>query len=196
MKPIKLDGVKIRNEKFGERTRAEAMIRRAFWDVYKPGCDEHYLTHNLRLDPAYIPELTRIAIYGGEIIGAVYYATSKIVDGDKSYDVITFGPLAVEPKYQRCGIGRELLRISLNRARRLGYRAVVIFGEPDYYPRIGFRRAAEFGILTPEGKTLDALMAYELRKDSLKDKRGRFELADVYLKIASEDLEQYDKLFR
>ncbi len=191
-----LKQVSIRKEEIKDYVICEAMIRRAFWDLYKPGADEHYLTKQLRLHDDYIPELTRLAVYKNKIVGAIYYAKSKIVSAQKIHEVITFGPLAVDPDFQKQGIGALLIRETLKEAKRLGYSAIIIYGEPNYYPRLGFRRCQEFTITTPEGTYLDALMAYELQPGYLKDKNGAFVVSEVYTNIKKEDVEAYDLLFR
>lgn len=186
----------VRNETKDDYFAAEKMIRRAFWDVYKPGADEHYLTRQLRNHPDYIPELTRLAIYEDKIIGAIYYAKSKIVNGEKVYDVITFGPLAVDPDFQKMGIGALLIRMTILEATDLGHKAIIIYGEPHYYPHLGFKPCQIYDIKTPDGTYLDALMAYELEDNYLIDKAGIFMASDVYFDIKSEDLEAYDLAFR
>lgn len=174
----------------------EKMIRAAFWNLYKPGCDEHYLTMRLRSHPDYLPDLTRIAVYEGQIVGAIFYAKSKVITSDGEKPVITFGPLAVAPEYQKKGIGGLLLKETLSLAKNVGYDAVIIYGEPNYYPRFGFQRCEKYEITTPDGKYLDALMVYELKKDALKDVRGIFQASDVFFDINQDDVAKYDELFQ
>ena len=171
------------------------MIRQSFWNVYKPKCDEHYLTHILRVHEDYLPELTRIAIYQGQIVGAIFYAKSHIVTKEARHDVITFGPLAVHPEFQRQGIGAILMRETIHLAKKLGYKAIIIYGEPNYYPKYGFKRAKDFEITQPDGTYLDALMACELEDGYLQDKKGYFLVSEVYLNIEAEDVEKYDRQF-
>jgi len=196
MKTFDINKLVIRDETEKDYLESEAMIRRAFWDLYKPKCDEHYLTHVLRDSSVYLPLLTRLAVYEGKIVGAIYYATSQVIDGDKTYKVITFGPLAVEPAFQRLGIGGKLLEATLAKAKELGYEVVVILGEPHYYPKYGFKRGSEFGIVMPDGNTLDALMCYELRPGALKNIHGQFDVGDVFMNIDQTAVEQYDKIFQ
>lgn len=193
---IDLSKIIIRNETKDDYFESEKMIRRAFWNVYKPGADEHYLTRQLRNHADYIPELTRLAVYEDKIIGAIYYAKSKIVNGDKVHDVITFGPLAVDPEFQKMGIGALLIRMTILEAANLGHKAIVIYGEPHYYPRLGFVQCQNYDIKTPDGTYLDALMAFELEENYLIDKPGIFIVSDVYFDIKNEDLEAYDLAFR
>lgn len=194
-KPFYLANVVLRGELPEEYHAVETMIRAAFWDLYKPGCDEHYLTMRLRKHPDYLPLLTRIAVYEGQIIGAIFYAKSKIVMPSGDRPVITFGPLAVAPNFQRKGVGALLLKETLNLAKEIGYDAVIIYGEPDYYPRLGFERCQKYDITTPEGKYLDALMAYELKKGVLKNAKGYFAASDVFFNIDANEVTKYDQVF-
>lgn len=194
-KPFNLANVVLRGELPEEYHAVEAMIRAAFWDLYKPGCDEHYLTMRLRKHPDYLPQLTRIAVYDGQIIGAIFYAKSKIVMPSGERPVITFGPLAVAPNFQRKGVGALLLKETLNLAKESGYDAVIIYGEPDYYPRLGFERCQKYDITTPEGKFLDALMAYELKKNSLANAKGYFAASEVFFDIDASKVADFDKEF-
>ena len=163
-KPERLspDKITVREERPEEWFETEAMTRRAFWNRYRPGCDEHFLVHKLRSSPAYRPELSRVAVVDGRIVGCILYSESQIRDGAAVHPVLTFGPLCVDPTWQGRGIGERLLGETLPLAAGAGYPGVVIYGEPDYYPRLGFRPCGRFGITTPEGETSDAFMAIEL----------------------------------
>lgn len=195
-KKIDLRGVLIRKEKPGDYREVEKMIRSAFWNVYKPGCDEHYLTKILRTHEDFLPDLTRIAVCDNKIVGAIFYAKSQIACLNGKHSVITFGPLGVHPNYQRQGIGELLIRETVELAKKSGFKAIIIYGEPDYYPRFGFRRCKEFEIAQPDGTYLDAMMAYELEPGFLKDKKGLFEVSAVYLNIKQEEVQNYDRQFQ
>lgn len=188
--------ITIRDEKENDFFLVEKMIRQAFWNVYKPECDEHYLTHILRLHGDYIPELTRVAVFQGEIVGAIFYAKSKLICKDRTYEVITFGPLGVDPRFQRQGIGAMLMRETIEAAKNLGYKAIIIYGEPDYYPRFGFQRAEAYNITQPARTYLDALMVYELEDEFLQNKEGNFEISRVYLNFNKPDVEKFDRQFQ
>ena len=108
----------------------------------RPSCDEHLLVHKLRKIPAFVPELDFVAEVEGKIVGNIMYSRAKVVDETGAeHEVLTFGPISVLPEYQGKGIGKALLERTIAEARRLGYRAIVFYGHPDYYPRVGFRRA-------------------------------------------------------
>ena len=199
MNPVK-DKLIIRQERPDEHYAVEEITREAHWDgnweVEPCVCDVHLLVHRLRQCPSYVPELNFVAELNGKLVGHIIYATSKIVDADgKEYEMLTFGPLSVLPAYQNQGIGKALIIHSLGESKRLGYRAVLIFGHPDYYPRVGFQRAAEFGISTSDGTNFDPFMVYPLYEGALYGIQGRYYLDPVYENLSLEDAEEFDKKF-
>ena len=190
----------LRLERPDDYYAVENLTREAFWSSFwesdKQICDEHLLVHKLRTCAAFVPELNFVAELNGKLAGHIIYSKSKIVDDSGAeHETLTFGPLSVLPEFQSAGIGKALLRHSLSEARRLGYRAVLIFGHADYYPRVGFRRAAEFGITTSDGKNFDPFMAYPLYDGALDGVRGRYYLDPVYETLTQEDVLEFDKKF-
>lgn len=125
--------------------------------------DEHYLVALLGSSQFVIPELSFVAEQNGEIVGNILYTHSRVIMSDGTEKpTITFGPLSVLPQRQKTGVGRALVNHSMNRAREMGFGAVMITGVPDYYPRLGFARAREYGLTLTDGSADDAFMAYEL----------------------------------
>ncbi|MDR0863219.1 MAG: N-acetyltransferase [Oscillospiraceae bacterium] len=158
--------ITIRNETPEDYKALLRLTYDAFLTLDYPGrrrMDEHYLLHLLRSSPSVIRELTFVAERDGEVVGHILYTHSAISrpDGGETA-TLTFGPLSVLPQYQRSGIGAALVRHSMDRARELGHGAVLITGVTDYYPKLGFRRAREFGLTLEDGTAPDAFMAYEL----------------------------------
>ena len=124
----------IRNETEKDYTIVEEMTREAFWNLYVPGCDEHYLVHTMRSHEDFIPELDFVAEIDGKIVGNVMYTKARLIDeAGNEKPILTFGPLCVRLGYQRKGIGKELLRTSFEKALYIGYDAIVIFGNPGNY---------------------------------------------------------------
>ena len=121
-----------------------------------------------------------VATIAGKAVGAVLYSKAKIETVNGSIDILTFGPLCVDPDYQKKGIGKKLLLESMNLAAKKGYKAIFICGVPEYYPKFGFKTADTFGITMPDSSNFDAFMGYELQKDALKGVTGKFYEADVY----------------
>lgn len=194
-KRLKPDEIDIQIETEDDWHNVELMTQHAFWNKYRLGCDEHYLVHKLRMHPDYIPELSRIAVKDGEIIGCIMYSKARVVDGEDVHDIITFGPLCVEPKYQGCGVGELLLRETMSLAAKKGYRGIVIFGEPDYYPRIGFKTCDHFNITTADGKNFDAFMGIELVEGGMKNIKGKFFESKVFENLPKDKVEDFNKLF-
>ena len=179
----------IRKETKDDYKKTEYMTMRAFWNIHEPGCTEHFLVHKLRESSDYLPELSRVAELDGEIVGVIMYSKAKVVDGEKEYDVITFGPLCVEPTLHNMHVGEKLLEETLSLAKEAGYPGVCIFGEPDYYPRRGFQTCDNFGITDANGNNFDAFMAYPLN-DSFKEIHGRFFESEVF-----EECQKADEVF-
>lgn len=185
----------IRKETERDYHEAEHMTQKAFWNLHAPGCDEHLLVHNLRADESYLPELSRVAEYEGRVIGAIYYAKAIVRDGQTEHEVITFGPLCVEPEYQSKGVGGKLIEHTAELAREQGYKAIVIFGEPGYYPRHGFVTCDRFGITTENGANFDAFMARELYPGALGGIKGCFIEPPVYFDLPKDKVEEHNGLF-
>ncbi len=185
----------IRKETPSDWFDAEYVTKKAFWNLHVPGCDEHYLVHKLRDDKAYIPELTRIAAVDGRVVGAIYYSRAFVRSDEKSTEVLTFGPLCVDPEFQKQGIGGELLEHTMQLAKEMGFKGIVIYGEPDYYPRHGFVTCDKFGITTPDGKNFSAFMAKELVEGGFSEISGKFYESETFENLPPDEVEEYDKKF-
>lgn len=129
----------IRKEEKKDYWSVENLTREAFWNVYKPGADEHYFVHTMRSHPDFIPELAFVIEIDGEIVGNIMYTKAWLEDerGEKK-DIISFGPICVLPKYQRQKIGKLLIEHSFGVARKMGYDTCVVFGNPANYVGRGF----------------------------------------------------------
>ena len=172
----------------------ENLTREAFWNIYKPGCDEHLLIHNIRKRNEFIRNLDYVAVFNDEIIGNIVYAKAKIIGINKEYDVITFGPVSVLPIYQKKGIGKKLIEHTITKAKKMGFNAIMIYGNPKYYERFGFKNSKEYKITDMEGNYNDALMALELFPNSLENINGKFFEGEAY-KVDKKELEIFEKDF-
>jgi len=153
----------------------ENITREAFWNVYKPGCDEHLVLHNVRNGNSYIAELDMVAVVENEIIGHIISTKAKVVDPQNTeHEVLCVGPVSVLPDYQKQGIGSKLIYESIKVAKESGYTAMILFGNPDYYHRLGFKNAQEYGITTKEYENFEPFMALELQTNGLENITGRF----------------------
>ena len=139
--------IKIRNEEEADYERVEEITRKAFYNMYMPGCTEHYLVHIMRDHKDFIPELDFIIEMDGNIIGNIMYTKARLVDekGEEK-KVLTFGPVSIFPEYQRKGYGKMLMEHSFEKATELGYDIIVIFGSPSNYVSRGFKSCKKFNI--------------------------------------------------
>lgn len=172
--------ITVRNITEKDHYDIELVAKRAFWNLYVPGCDEHYLVHRLWNEPCYISELSLVALADEKIVGAILYSKARIETDNGNIEILTFGPLCVDPDYQKMGIGKKLLLESMGLATEKGYKAIFICGVPEYYPKFGFKTADTFGITMPDGSNFDAFMGYELQKDTLKGVTGKFYESDAF----------------
>ena len=187
--------ISIRLEEEKDFKTVENLTREAFWDLYKPGCNEHLVLHKLRKVTAFVKELDFVACNKDTIVGNIIYSKAKVINEEnKEFEVLCMGPFAVLPSYQKQGIGALLMKHSIEKARHLGYNGIIIFGNPDYYHRFGFVSAKEYSIQTFWGDDLDAFMALELYDGSLRDISGKF-YEDEIFNIEDDELEEFEKQF-
>jgi len=194
-KRLTLNDIEIREEKPEDYYSTEHMAQRAFWNKHHLGCSEHYLVHKLRQSTDYIPQLSRVAVKDGRVIGCIMYSKAYVMDGNIKHDLITFGPLCVDPDFQGCGVGGILLEETMKLAAAAGYKGIIIYGEPDYYPLHGFKTCDNFNITTPEGKNFDAFMGRELYPGAFKGIKGKFYESKVFEDLPENEVEEYSKLF-
>jgi len=186
--------ITLRLETSADYHETEDLTREAFWDLFRPGCVEHWLLHQLRQSPAFIPELDYVACDGNRIVGNIVYSKAVVRDGAEEHPVLCMGPLSVLPAYQKQGVGSRLMETTLKKARALGHAAVVIYGHPDYYHRFGFRDAREYNIQTPDGQNFDAFMALALNPLAVQTVRGRF-YEDAAFHVDEQAVEEFDRRF-
>lgn len=190
----KLD-LEIGREQAGERRAVEELLRRAFWNVYTPGCSEHYLAHVLRGAEAFLPELDLVARGPEGVLGVIMYTKAHVSLGEREQEVLCLGPVGVEPDHQGRGIGGALIRYSLAAARERGFGAVLLYGDPDYYARFGFRETEQWGIRDSEGKLAAALLGLELIPGALSGLRGGRFLESSAFQVVPDAVERFDRNF-
>lgn len=167
--------IEFRLEQPSDYDETERVTREAFWNHYAPGCDEHYLLHIMRDCRAFVPELDVVAVHDGKIVGNVVYMKSVIRGDDgNEYEVLSLGPISVLPEYQRQGIGGRMIEYTRQLAREMGFRAVLLCGDPDYYSRQGFVAAESLGIRTADDMYATALQVCELYENALSGVKGRY----------------------
>ena len=188
MEPV----IRIRNEQTADRARVETLTREAFYNLYVPGCVEHYLVHIMREHADFIPELDFVVERDGEVIGNIMYTRARLVDeagGEKP--VLTFGPVCIAPAYQRQGYGRQLIEHSFARAVELGYDTDVIFGSPANYVGRGFQSCRRFGVRAANGTYPAAMLVKELIPHRLDGRQWTYFESPV-MEIDEQAARRYD----
>lgn len=173
--------LKLRTEQPADYRETENVTREAFWNLYSPGCCEHYLLHVMRDSPAFVPELDLVAERDGRIVGNVV-SLRAVLHGDDGTvcEVLSLGPISVLPECQRQGIGGRLISRTRELARELGFRALLLCGDPDYYLYQGFVPAEMLGIRTADNMYAMALHVCELYDGALSGIRGRYVEDSIY----------------
>ena len=181
---MKQDNIIIRREIPADYSAVEYLTREAFWNVYRPGCTEHYVVHVLRQDPALVPGLDLVMEQDGKIIGHVMYMRAKIVaDDGREVPVMTFGPISIRPDFQRQGLGKRLLEYSMEKAREMGAGALCIEGNLAFYGKSGFVVAGTRGIRyhgLPEQEIVPYVLLKELQPGFLDGVTGVYHTPQGY----------------
>ncbi len=200
---MKAEHIIVRQEEEKDYRRVEEITRAAFdyperITRGKIGCPyEHWMVHELRFRDG-ITELSLVAQRkNGTIVGHIICSKAAVIKESYTLPVLNFGPLSVLPEYQRQGIGQALIRTMIEKAKKLGYGAILFFGRPEYYPQFGFKEAAIYGISDAEGYNYPAFMAMELKEGYLKDVRGgKYFESDIYNdKLNREAVIEFDRNF-
>lgn len=185
----------IRNEKPEDYRIVEEMIKKAFWNLSVPGCNEHYFAHQVRKSEDYIPELDFVIEENGQIIGHILYVKAKLVANDGTQkEILSFGPFTIHPDYQRKGYGRVLLNHSLEAAKEMGYDTVAIFGNPENYACYGFKNCKRHNVCLEEDVYPVALLVKELERDALLGKTWKYIESPAH-QIDESGFEEFDSTF-
>jgi len=188
----------IRFENKGEYREVENLIRESFWNVYRPGCSEHYVIHVLRDDPAFVKELDFVMEKDGHLIGQNMFMRTVInADDGRDIEVLTMGPICITPELKRRGFGKKLLDFSLEKAAELGFGAVLFEGNINFYGKSGFGYARKFGIRyhdLPEDADDSFFLCRELIPGFLDDVTGVYQTPKGYY-VDDADVEEFDRDF-
>ena len=192
----------IRNERPEERHEVENLVRESFWNVYRPGCLEHYVLHCLRTDPAFIPELNLVmTVREGEserIIGQSVCMQAEIrCDDGGTLPILTLGPIGIHPDFKRQGYGTALLDFVLDRAAKMGFSAMCFEGDIAFYGKSGFTHARNFGIRyhgLPDGADDSFFLAKELHKGFFHGISGEYTTPQGYF-VDEAACETFDRQF-
>lgn len=171
----------------------ENLTREAFWNVYRPGCMEHYVLHCYRNDPAFVPELDFVMELDGELIGQVIYVRSEInCDDGRKIPIMTFGPISIAPAFKRQGYGKLLLDYSMNQAEKLGAGALAITGNIDFYGKSGFVPAKTKEIRYADDPEADYFLIKELKQGFLNGISGTYKDPEGYF-VCEKNPEAFEK---
>ena len=188
----------IRLERKEDRAKVEELAREAFWNVYRPGCLEHYVLHVMRNAEDFVQELAYVMEKDGEIIGQNVFVKANIKSDDgKIIPILTMGPICIAPAYKRQGYGKILLDYSLDKATEFGAGALCFEGNIDFYGKSGFTYASDFGILyhgLPEGEDASFFLCKELIPGYLTGITGEYATPQVYF-VDEAEVEDFDKRF-
>ena len=188
----------IRLERKEEYRAVENLVRESFWNVYRPGCLEHYVLNQLREDEAFVSQLDFVMEKDGQLIGQTMFmhATIKADDG-RDIPIMTMGPICIMPELKRQGYGKKLLDYSLKKAAEYGCGALCFEGNINFYGKSGFTFAREFGIRyhgLPEGADSSFFLCKELIPGYLSGVTGEYAPPQGYF-VNEEAAEEFDKQF-
>ena len=185
-------------EKPEDYREVENLVRESFWNVYRPGCSEHYVIHVLRDDPAFVKKLDFVMEQDGRLIGQNMFMKTVInADDGRVIPVLTMGPIGIMPELKRKGYGKAILDYSLEKAAALGYGAVLFEGNIGFYGKSGFDYARNFGIRyhdLPEGADDSFFLCKELIPGYLDGITGVYQTPQGYY-VDDADVEEFDKGF-
>ncbi|MGM9680831.1 MAG: GNAT family N-acetyltransferase [Eubacteriales bacterium] len=188
----------IRLETEKDYKAVENLTREAFWNVYKPGCSEHYVLHTYRTNPDFVPELDLVLELNGNLIGHVMFVRAAIeADDGRVLPIMTFGPISIHPDYQRKGYGKILLDYALARAAEMGVGAICMEGNIDFYGKCGFVVAKTRGIhyyAEPREADVPYFLLKELKDGFLSGITGTYRTPKGYF-VDDDDVEMFDKNF-
>jgi predicted N-acetyltransferase YhbS len=185
--------IKIRNEEAADYKRVEEITRRAFYNLYVPGCVEHYLVHVMRSHQDFVPELDLVIEVDNQIIGNIMYTKAKLKDeSGEEKEILTFGPVSIMPECQRMGYGKMLMEHSFEQAVALGYDVIVIFGNPNNYISRGFKSCKKYNICLENDTFPAAMMVKELKPNALGGRKWVYHDSPV-MQIDEQEAARFDE---
>jgi len=171
----------IRLETKDDYRKVEELTREAFWNLYAPGCDEHYVSHILRYHEDFIPELDYVVERDNKIIASIMYTESFLLSDDhEKVRTVSFGPFCVHPYYQRKGIGTALIEKTKSIVKEMNIPAIIIFGDPHNYCKHGFKNGIDYQVSTMDGEYPLGLLVLELEKGFFGKKKWKIHQSDAY----------------
>lgn len=173
---------------------SENMVRESFWDIYKPGCDEHLVLYKMRNISSFIKDLDLVAIKDRKVIGIIVFTLGQVISAESKTDILFLGPIAVLPEYQNMGIGSKLINESIEKAKKMGFKGIFLTGNPKYYGKFGFVETSKYNIKWSDGNYHDYFMCLELSNNGLQKVSGIIKEDDVYY-VDKNELEEFESRF-
>ena len=193
-----MNNIVISLEEKSEYSKVENLVRDSFWNVYRPGCLEHYVLHQLRKNSAFVPELDFVMYKDGELIGQNMFMKATIAaDDGRKIPIMTMGPICIKNEFKGKGYGKMLLDYSLEKVANFGCGALCFEGNIDFYGKSGFKQASEFGIRyygLPEGEDASFFLCKELIPGYLDGGEGEYSTPEGYM-VDEGEAEEFDKQF-
>ena len=187
--------INIRLETRDDWLEVEKVTREAFWNLYVPGCDEHYLTHILRDHEDFIKELDYVAEIDGKIVGSIMYTKSYLLGDDgERLEIASFGPLCVHPDFQRKGVGSALIERTKLKVKEMNLPAIAIYGDPHNYCKHGFKNGIDYRVSDMNGEYPLGLLILELQPGFFGNKSWKLRQSDVF-QLDHEAAAEFDKHF-
>ena len=188
--------ISIRLETKDDYFKVEELTREAFWNLYAPGCDEHYLCHILRDHKDFIKELDYVAEIDGNVVASIMYTDSYLLSDDlEKVQIVSFGPLCVHPDYQRKGIGTALIEKTKSLLKKRNIPAIVIYGDPHNYCKHGFKNGIDYKVSNMDGEYPLGLLVLELQPGFFGNNEWKAKQSDVFL-FDHEKAIEFDKKFK
>lgn len=172
----------------------ELLVRDSFWNLYKPGCDEHYLVHRFLNHPDYLPLLSYVAIVDDKMVGVIFYTISYLQNANQKIPTVTFGPLCVHPQHQHQGVGRALIQMTTTQAQQQGYPAVIILGDPHNYCQHGFKNGLDYNVCYTDGSQPLGLLVLPLNEGFFNHSKWTYHGSSIY-DLEGVDIESFDQRF-
>ncbi|WP_217898005.1 MULTISPECIES: GNAT family N-acetyltransferase [unclassified Vibrio] len=177
-------------------TQVEELTREAFWNLYFPGCNDHYLCHILREHKDFIKELTYVVELEGKIVASIMYTHSYLINNNEEIiQTVSFGPLCVHPNYQRKGIGTALVEKTKLLAIKMGVPAITIYGDPRNYCKHGFKNGIDYQVSNMDGEYPLGLLVLELQPGFFGDKNWKVQQSDIF-NFDQGEVNEFDKKFQ
>ena len=188
----------IRLERKEEYREVENLVREAFWNVYRPGCLEHYVLNQLRDDDAFVPELDFVMENDRQLIGQNMFMRAWITSDDgRQIPIMTMGPICIANDLKRKGYGKILLDYSIAKAKELGAGALCFEGNIGFYGKSGFTYASDYGIRyhgLPVGADASFFLCKELISGYLNGVTGEYAPPIGYF-VDETKAEEFDRKF-